>query len=249
MRIEETVEISSRKREMIDIGETVEAVRKAFDTQITKSRYFRESQLRALHELLCREESALCQALYKDLKKPQSEAYLVEIQPIKNSLSKILLNLDDYMAPKPVEGGIAYILDRKETRRVPLGVVLIISTWNYPVHMALNPLVGAIAGGNAVILKPSEIAPHTADLLAKLIPKYLDSRVFKVINGGIPESTRLLEIKFDLIFFTGSSDIGKLVMKAASYQLTPGVLELGGKSPVIVDSNVDPLIAAKRIIW
>jgi aldehyde dehydrogenase (NAD+) len=231
------------------ISETVQQVRGAYESQVSKSYKFRETQLRALYDLLCREESALCKALYQDLKKPEAEAYFTEIQPVKNGICKLLSNLDEYMEPISVERGPAFLLDRLETRRVPLGVVLIISPWNYPIQLALNPLAGAIAGGNAAIIKPSEIAPHTAEILAKLIPKYLDSKFFKVVTGGIPESTRLLEQKFDLIFYTGSTNVGKIVMKAAAHQLTPVVLELGGKSPVIVDSNVDPDIAAKRIMW
>ena len=188
-------------------------------------------------------------ALEKDLRKPRAEGFITEIATVKNSIAYMISNLEEFMEAKSVHRALPFLMDRCETRRVALGIVLIISPWNYPVQLALNPLVGAIAGGNAAILKPSEVAPHTAELLARIIPKYLDSKAIKVITGGIPETTTLLKQKFDLIFFTGSTQVGKIVMKAAALNLTPTVLELGGKSPVIVDDTVDPTIAARRIAW
>jgi len=131
----------------------------------------------------------------------------------------------------------------------PLGVVLIFGAWNYPLDLILNPLVGAIGAGNAVILKPSEKAKHCASILDELIPKYLDNDSFKVVLGGEPQSTSLLTFKFDHIFYTGGGNIGKVIMRAAAEQLTPVTIELGGKSPVIVDENVNIDVAAKRILW
>lgn len=224
-------------------------MRNHYNDQITKPVQFRISQLRALHKMLEIEEDAFLTALAQDMGRPKSEGYLIELQPVKNSIAHMIANLQGYLDPKPVGKTLFFALDRCETRLVPLGVVLIISPWNYPIQLALNPLVGAIAGGNTVVLKPSEIAPNTSQLLAELIPKYLDSRIVKVVLGAIPESTRLLEQKFDLIFYTGSTQVGRIVYQAASKHLTPVVLELGGKSPVIVDSTVNVEIAAKRIVW
>ncbi|KAJ8929821.1 hypothetical protein NQ314_017419 [Rhamnusium bicolor] len=131
----------------------------------------------------------------------------------------------------------------------PYGVVLIIGPWNYPFMILISPLIGAIAAGNCVILKPSEIAPNTAQLVEKLVPKYLDTNCYHVINGGVPETTQLLEQRFDYIFYTGNSNVGKIVHKAASNYLTPVTLELGGKSPVYLDETADIDLAAARILW
>jgi aldehyde dehydrogenase (NAD+) len=127
--------------------------------------------------------------------------------------------------------------------------VLIISPWNYPIQLLLGPLVGALAAGNTALLKPSEMAPHTAAALAELVPRYLDSDSIKVVEGGVPETTALLKERFDHIFFTGNGTVGRIVMRAAAEHLTPVTLELGGKSPCIVDRSVDLEVAAKRIAW
>ena len=133
--------------------------------------------------------------------------------------------------------------------REPFGVVLIIGAWNYPVQLTFLPLVGAIAAGNCAVIKPSEMAPAVASLIESLLPKYLDSKCYKVVTGGIPETTALLRQKFDMIFYTGNSSVGKVVMTAAAQNLTPVVLELGGKSPVYVDDSADIAITASRLIW
>ncbi|KAJ3350168.1 Aldehyde dehydrogenase [Kappamyces sp. JEL0680] len=227
----------------------VREMRNSYQSQVTRSISFRVTQLEAFHQMMVQEEEAILQALKKDLKK---------ILPVKNGIAKMLEHIDEYLKPKPVERGLPFLLDRVETRLVPLGTVLIMVPWNCrccrltladPAQLALSPLVGAIAGGNTVVIKPSEIAPATAQCLATIIPKYLDPRVVKVINGGVPESTALLAEKWDLICYTGSTQIGRIVMQAAAKNLTPVLLELGGKSPVIIDDTVDPKIAAKRIIW
>lgn len=133
--------------------------------------------------------------------------------------------------------------------RDPLGVVLIIGAWNYPVQLTLLPMVAAIAAGNAVIVKPSELSPHTAQLLADLFPKYLDKDFFRVVNGGVAETTKLLEQKLDFILYTGNGVVGRIIMAAAAKNLTPVCLELGGKSPVVVLDDADPVNAARRIAW
>lgn len=124
-----------------------------------------------------------------------------------------------------------------------------IAPWNYPVYLALTPLVGAIAAGCTAVLKPSEVTPHSAKLLAELVPRYLDNRAFMVVNGGVPETTQLLDHKWDHIFYTGNGTVAKIIMKAAAKNLTSLTLELGGKSPVIIDENANMTVAAKRIVF
>jgi aldehyde dehydrogenase (NAD+) len=131
----------------------------------------------------------------------------------------------------------------------PLGVVLVIAPWNYPFQLAMAPVVGAIAAGNAVVLKPSEVAPATSRLMAELLPRYTDSQAVKVVEGAVAETTRLLEERFDHIFYTGNGTVGRVVMAAAAKHLTPVTLELGGKSPTIIDDDVDLELAIRRIVW
>ena len=130
-----------------------------------------------------------------------------------------------------------------------MGTVLIISPFNYPIQLALMPLCACIAAGNTAIIKPSELTPASSSVLAKLIPKYLDTRAFRVVEGSVTETTALLKLKWDLIFFTGSEQVGKIVQKAAAEHLIPTVLELGGKSPTIIDSNCDLNLAVRRTLW
>jgi aldehyde dehydrogenase (NAD+) len=148
-----------------------------------------------------------------------------------------------------VKPSLAVLPARAYTVLEPLGVALIIAPWNYPVQLLLAPMVGALAAGNAVVVKPSEIAAHTSSLLADLIPKYLDPRAVVVVEGGVPETTELLEQRFDHIFYTGNGMVGRIVMTAAAQHLTPVTLELGGKSPVFVDDTQDIDLVAARIAW
>jgi acyl-CoA reductase-like NAD-dependent aldehyde dehydrogenase len=166
-----------------------------------------------------------------------------------NGCVQMVENLHEYAAPKSVDKPIMFLGDTCEIRQVPLGVVLIISAWNYPIQLTMLPLIGAIAGGNSVVIKMSEIAPHSAILMSRLIPKYLDPGCYSVVLGAIPESTILLEQNFDFICYTGNTHVGKIVHQAAAKNLTPVLLELGGKCPCIVDDTIDPAIAAKRIAW
>jgi acyl-CoA reductase-like NAD-dependent aldehyde dehydrogenase len=209
----------------------------------------RKNQLHALYDFLVKEENGLAEAVYKDLKKCKSELMFTELLLVKNDIVTALSNIDKWTLPTRAQKPLVAILDTCETRRVPWGLVLIIGTWNYPVLLTLGPLVSAIAGGNAAVIKFSEISAHTSNFLALNLPKYLDNNLYKFVLGEIPETTALLEQKFDLIFYTGNSFVARVVMTAAAKNLTPTVLELGGKSPVIVDKETDPVIAAKRVIW
>ncbi len=151
------------------------------------------------------------------------------------------------MKPVPVSTPPVLAPSDARVRFDPLGVGLIIGTWNYPVMLTLSPLIAAISGGNAAVIKPSEIAPATADVIARLIPEYLDREAFSVVLGAVPETTALLEQQWDHIFFTGGTTVAKIVMTAAAKNLTPVVLELGGKSPTIVHSSANLRVAARRI--
>lgn len=166
-----------------------------------------------------------------------------------NEIETALSQLDNWMKPRTVARNLMNIMDDAYTVRDPVGVVLIISPWNYPINLLFTPFVGALAAGNTVILKPSEIAEHTATLVLKLVNKYFDEGVVRVICGGAGETSDLLKERFDHIFYTGSPAIGKVVMEAASKHLTPVTLELGGKCPAIVDSESDIAVVGRRIAW
>jgi aldehyde dehydrogenase (NAD+) len=232
-----------------DIPKMVHQVRKTFETGKTKPLSYRKEQLYKLHEFFEKEAEGIIDACYKDLRKPPAETHFAEISSVKAEIVSALLHIDEWSEPEIAEKPLAFILDRCETRRVPLGVVLIIGTWNYPVNLTLAPLVGAITGGNCAIIKFNEVSAHTSDFLARTLPKYIDPTAYKFVNGEIPETTALLEEKFDLIFYTGNSMVARIIHKAATKHLTPTVLELGGKSPMIVDEDVHVKHAAKRIAW
>ncbi|MCL4134849.1 UNVERIFIED_CONTAM: hypothetical protein GTU68_022009 [Idotea baltica] len=161
----------------------------------------------------------------------------------------MLARIDQWTRPEKVPATLVTLFDQSVIYPSPYGVVLVLGAWNYPLQLPLLPVSGAIAAGNCVIIKPSEMAPATAALLAQLIPKYLDPECYRVVLGGIPETTELLKEKFDHIFYTGSTHVGKIVREAANKHLTPTTLELGGKSPVYIDETVNMDIAVKRIIW
>ncbi|HEX2549399.1 MAG TPA: aldehyde dehydrogenase family protein, partial [Gammaproteobacteria bacterium] len=210
---------------------------------------FRETQLLGLMRFMEEYESAIKAALYEDLRKPAQEAFMVEIAIVKREIRETLRHLSSWMSPKKVSTFFAAQPATSFVQADPLGVVLIIAPWNYPVQLALMPLIGAIAAGNCAIVKPSEFAPRTSHLLATFLPKYLDRKCFQVIEGAIPETSALLAEKFDHIFFTGSPNVGKIVALAAAKNLTPTTLELGGKSPCIVDDSANLAVAAERIVW
>jgi aldehyde dehydrogenase (NAD+) len=191
----------------------------------------------------------IADALHDDLGKPATESYLTEIGFLSGEIRNTLKHLSSWTKPKRVN--IPIVLQPGSAKVVPepLGVVLIIAPWNYPFLLTLSPLVGAIAAGNVAVLKPSELAPKTSAVLAALVPVYLDQRAVTVVEGGIAETTTLLEQRFDHIFYTGSGPVGRIVMTAAAKHLTPVTLELGGKSPAYVDESSNLRQVAKRIAW
>ncbi|GAB2289840.1 Aldehyde dehydrogenase 3 member H1 [Dionaea muscipula] len=226
----------------------VRELRGAFSTGKTRSYQWRVSQLKAIIRMMDEREKEIVDALRADLNKPEFESMLYEIGTLKSSCNHALKELKNWMKPEKVRTSLVTFPSSGEIVSEPLGLVLIISAWNYPILLSLDPVVGAIAAGNAVVLKPSEIAPATSSLLAKCIEEYMDTSAVRVVEGGVPETTALLEQKWDKILYTGNGRVGRIVLAAAAKHLTPVVLELGGKSPVIVDSDVNLKVAIKRII-
>ncbi|XP_074035963.1 aldehyde dehydrogenase, dimeric NADP-preferring [Leptinotarsa decemlineata] len=230
-------------------SETVAAARDAFNSGVTKSYAFRLKQIKSLLKLVEENKEILTEAIIKDVRKPKFEAVIFEVNYVANDLRNIIFNLEEWMQPQKPDKPLTFIMDTVIIQPEPYGVALIIGAWNYPVQLCLAPLSGAIAAGNTVVLKPSEIAPNTAKVLAELLPKYLDSKCYHVVNGGIPETTELLEQRFDYIFYTGNCNVGKIIHRAASKYLTPVTLELGGKSPVYIDSTADLDLTAARVLF
>ncbi|XP_062094129.1 aldehyde dehydrogenase family 3 member I1, chloroplastic-like isoform X2 [Humulus lupulus] len=198
--------------------------------------------------MLEEKEKDITEALHKDLAKPYLEAFISEISTTKGSCKHALQELKEWMKPEKVKTSITTYPSTAEIVSEPLGVVLVISTWNFPFLLSLDPVIGAICAGNAVVLKPSEIAPATSSLLVKLFDQYLDNSAIRVVEGAVPETTALLQQKWDKILYTGSARVGRIVMAAAAKHLTPVILELGGKCPAVVDSNIDLQVTARRIV-
>ncbi|XP_066299739.1 aldehyde dehydrogenase family 3 member B1-like isoform X1 [Branchiostoma lanceolatum] len=214
-----------------------------------KSVEYRHEQLRALLRCIDENVDRWTEALRKDLHKSKMECLVMEVNYTRNEVICHLNNLDEWTKPEYVKKELLQISDECYIQKEPLGVVLIIGAWNYPVQLVLCPLIAAISAGNCAIMKPSELSEATAALIEELLPKYVDKDCFAVINGGVKETTELLEQKFDHIMYTGNSNVGKIVMAAAAKHLTPVTLELGGKSPCYVDKNCDVEVAARRIAW
>ncbi|UYV84013.1 ALDH3A2 [Cordylochernes scorpioides] len=180
--------------------------------------------------------------------RPKQECILVEVEYVLNDIRMMLYNIDEWAKPTAVQKNMVLILDDPYIISEPYGVVLVLGPWNYPLQLALAPFVGAITAGNTVVLKPSELSPATSGLLANLIPKYLDQDCYHVFPGGAEEAQALLKLKFDYIFYTGSTTVGKLVYEAATKHLTPVTLELGGNPTYIADdANLE--VTAKRMMW
>ncbi|MFF8405612.1 aldehyde dehydrogenase family protein [Streptomyces sp. NPDC015684] len=226
----------------------VSAVRAAFTTGRTRPADWRVRQLTALRALLDGNRTELADALHQDLGKPRTEALAVEVDFVIREIDLLLGHLDTWMRPRPVTVSGCPTGSAAELHREPLGVVLVIAPWNYPVQLALLPLAGALAAGNAVVVKPSELAPASSALLARLLPRHLDPQAVAVVEGGPKTAQELLAERFDHVFYTGSTSVGRIVMRAAAEHLTPVTLELGGKSPVFVDRDAPLGHTAKRLV-
>ncbi|XP_042093563.2 aldehyde dehydrogenase family 3 member B1 isoform X2 [Ovis aries] len=229
--------------------DTLQRLREAFVSGRTRPAEFRAAQLKGLSRFLQENKQLLQEALAQDLHKSAFEAELSEISISQNEINLALRNLRAWMKDEKVSKNLATQLDSAFIRKEPFGLVLILSPWNYPLNLSLGPLVGALAAGNCVVLKPSEISKSTEKVLAEVLPRYLDQSCFAVVLGGPQETGRLLEHKFDYIFFTGNPQVGKIIMTAAAKHLTPITLELGGKNPCYVDDNCDPQTVANRVAF
>ncbi|KZV90694.1 NAD-dependent aldehyde dehydrogenase [Exidia glandulosa HHB12029] len=221
----------------------------AFATGKTKDVAFRKTQLLQLAYMFQDNKQQLHDALVADLGHHPNETEYIEYSAIANHALKAYENVDAWAKPESPAFSLNTFPMSPRTYKQPKGVVLIIGPYNYPMFCVVIPLIGAIAAGCAVVVKPSEMTPHAAAFLTDLLPKYLDPTLYTVVNGAVPETTELLNLSWDHIFFTGGARVGRIVASAAAKHLTPVTLELGGKSPAIVDNNCDFDATARRILW
>jgi len=233
----------------MDITKIVNQQKKFFNANSTKKVSLRIETLKKLKSVIKENEQELYTAIYTDFKKSKFETYLTELSIIYRELNDAILNLKKWSKQKKVRTNLANLPAKSYIIPEPLGTVLVISAWNYPYQIALIPTISALAAGNTVVIKPSEIPNNTSKILAKIINSNFNSNYFTVIEGGVKTTTELLNEKWDKIFFTGSSNVGKIIYKAAAENLTPVTLELGGKSPAIVLADCNIKITAKRIVW
>jgi len=231
------------------IAQKVEAQRQFFSSQKTKDLAFRIKTLKLLQKEIIKQEDAICDALYADFKKPKFETMVAETQFVLAELRSVCKFLKLWARPERVPGTLLNFPSSNWIYKEPFGTVLVMAPWNYPFQLAILPLISAIAAGNTVILKPSEFTPHTSALLSKLVDSVFSESHALVIEGDLPVSQQLLAEKWDYIFFTGSTKVGKIVYESAAKNLTPVTLELGGKSPCIIDETAHISQAAKRIVW
>lgn len=232
-----------------NIKQQVERARGSFGSGRTRPLEWRRRQLTALISMLTDCAAEFRAALLADLGKNTVEAQVTEIESVIVEARMALRNLHRWTRDRKVRTPLVLGTAHATIRREPLGTVLIIGPWNYPIHLVLMPLIGALAAGNAVVLKPSEVAPACSQLIAEVVPRFLDAEAIQVVQGGVEQTTQLLDCTFDHIFYTGNGAVGSIVMTAAARTLTPVTLELGGKSPVWVDGSADLEVAARTIAW
>ena len=231
------------------IKEILKKQRDFFETGATKDISFRIEKLKILKKAIIDNEREIMNALRKDLNKVPFESYVMEIGLVIKEIDGAIKHLPKWSKRKKVKSPLMHFPSSSTIRPEPYGVVLIITTWNYPFQFAMLPLVGAIAAGNCSLIKPSEYSPYTSEVIDRLINENFKGSFITVVQGGKEINQAVLAEKFDTIFFTGSTNVGKIVMEAASKHLTPVTLELGGKSPCIVDESANIELAAKRIVW
>ncbi|MEH2461830.1 aldehyde dehydrogenase [Nostoc sp.] len=234
--------------ELSNVGHIIHNQREFFKTGKTKDINFRIEELKNLKQAIIEHERSIVEALQRDLHKPELESYLTEIGVIKE-IDYAIKHLKNWSKPKKAAVSFDFFSYSARIYPEPLGVVLIIGPWNYPFQLIISPLVGAIAAGNCAIIKPSEIASHTSGIIAEIIAKHFDPAYIAVVEGDVEASQKLLAEKFDHIFFTGGTAVGKIIMAAAAKYLTPVTLELGGKSPCIVDTDINLEHTIRRITW
>lgn len=226
-----------------------DSMKTAFDSGKTRPLAWRRTQLEAVQRLMVECESEFMAALAADLGKPPMESFTTEISYVSGDAAYCRKRLSRWTKSKRVSTPLVGQPGRSWIQPEPLGIVLIIGAWNYPLQLTLTGMVAAITAGNCVVIKPSELAPATAALLARRIPEYLDTECVKIVTGGVAETTALLELPFDHILYTGGGKVGRIVMAAAAKNLTPVTLELGGKSPCVVLPDANLKATARRIVW
>lgn len=234
---------------MNSIQKIINSQREFFKSQKTKDVNYRLSLLKALKVEILANEQAILKALNSDFKKSEFETYLSEFGLVISELNLAIKNLKRWTKPKRIKASFLTFPSKDYIYQEPYGTVLIIAPWNYPFLLAIEPLIMAIAAGNTVVLKPSELTKNTSKILTEIIEKVFPKEIAISIEGGVETSTELLVQKWDYIFFTGSTKVGKIVAKAATKHLTPVTLELGGKSPCIIDDTVNLKLVARRLVW
>ncbi len=234
---------------MENIKEIISGQREYFNSGKTKDVLSRINNLRKLKETIKENEKLIAEALKKDLNKSELESYLSEIGFVYEEINQATKNLNSWVSPKSIRTPLTHFGSNSHVYYEPFGIALIISPWNYPFQLAIAPLISAIAAGNCSIIKPSEISPNVSKIVKKVIEETFSSNFVAVIEGDAETSTALLNEKFDYIFFTGSTNVGRIVMEKAAKYLTPITLELGGKSPCIIHHDANLKLSAKRVIW
>lgn len=232
-----------------DVENMITAQRSYYFSRATKNLEFRKQQLVNLKETIKKYEKEITEALKLDLNKSEFEAYATEIGIVLDSITHMVKNIDEWAKPITAKTPVQFQPGKSYVVREPYGVVLIIGPFNYPFQLVMEPLLGAIIGGNTAIIKPSEATVHTTKIIKKIIEETFEENYVRVVEGEKEEVEALIHASFDFIFFTGSVSTGKVIMRAAAERLTPIVLELGGKSPAIVDQTANLQVAAKRIVW
>lgn len=231
------------------IQQLIQKQREFFAGQGTLDLEFRKQQLRLLQQAIRQQEREITDAMYADFRKPPFESFATEIGFTELELKHTLRNLEKWAKPRRVKEVLLNFPAKSYIYTEPYGLALLIAPWNYPFQLMLAPLIGAVAAGNCAILKPSELTPNTSAVIAKIIRENFAEEHIAVVEGGVETTQHLLQERFDYIFFTGSTKVGQIVMKAAAENLTPVTLELGGKSPAIVTEDADLELAARRIAW
>ncbi|KAG2363894.1 hypothetical protein BDR07DRAFT_1483142 [Suillus spraguei] len=226
-----------------------DALRATFRSGITRPLPWRQHQLYQLARMAQNERELICDAINKDLGKPKTEVLMAEVGTVIERAVKSAQQLPEWAKTEYPDVPDWQKPWKPTIYKAPKGTALIISPWNYPMILTFQPLIGAIAAGCTAVLKPSELVPTFSQLLEEIVPKYLDPNMYRVVNGAVPETSKLLELQWDHIFYTGNGRVARIVASAAAKHLTPLTLELGGKSPVIIDSAYDIDLAAKRILW
>ena len=223
--------------------------RSYFKSQHTKSIESRKNTLRIFKTMLLENEAKIYAAVYADFQKSEHEAFLTEFAILIKDIDEAIGALPKWMKAQKVKTNLVNLPGKSYVVPEPFGLCLVIGAWNYPIQLSFAPAIAALAAGNTVVLKPSELAANSAQCMAELVAQYFDPRLFTVVLGGVEETTTLLAERFDKIFFTGSPAVGRIVYEAAAKHLTPVTLELGGKSPAIIAPSADLPTAIKRLIW